>query len=200
MHRRKHRRDHQRPSCFDQIAHRDRSVAPSRSCSTSVRVVPAAARRRRLPDRLCCRSSTSASTTPPTRSGRSRHSKELRFRDHPHRHQRLRPHRPPDPEGHPRAPSGRARGGRGQRPGRRPRRTPTCSSTTRPTAASHGEVPCRRQRDRRRRARDPLVQRAGSGRAAVAATSASTSSIESTGIFTDATKAQRPPATPARGR
>ena len=60
--------------------------------------------------------------------------------DHSDRDQRIRPHRPTDPAGHPRAapvPSSRSSRSTTWPP---PPRMPTCSATTRPTAASTGEV------------------------------------------------------------
>ena len=64
------------------------------------------------------------------RADASRHQRSRH--DHARRHQRLRPDRTPVPQGAHRARARRG-GRRDQRPGRQPRSTPSCSSTTRPT-------------------------------------------------------------------
>ena len=77
------------------------------------------------------------------------------------------------------------------------RRTPTCSSTTRPTAV-RGEVDGWRERDHRRRPAIRSFSEKDPGGAAVGRLGVDIV-IESTGIFTDATKAKAH-STPARRR
>ena len=122
-------------------------------------------------------------------AARGRHQREEHsVRDHPHRNQRLRPHRPPDPEGHARATSRRARGRCRQRPGRRRDERPPVQVRLDATAALPGRsragdnaIVVDGHEIRSFSERDPAALPWGDLGVDIV--------VESTGIFTDATKA-----------
>ena len=114
------------------------------------------------------------------------------------RHQRLRPHRSPVPQGAHRALPGRR--GRGhQRPRRHRDQRATCSSTTRPTAPirAPSSTPTTRSSSTARRSRSSSSR---TRRSCPGSDLGVDIVIESTGIFTDADQGRGPPRRPAPRR